>query len=58
MVSIEDLSEGELTNLRAFYDQLAELAKQDNTLKKSHSIDEAQQNHQQKSKEATFAKPV
>ncbi len=48
MVSIEDLSEDELNTLREFYCQLAELAKKENTLKKSHSIDEAEDNHTEK----------
>ncbi|MES2734209.1 MAG: low affinity iron permease family protein, partial [Bacteroidota bacterium] len=48
MVSIEDLSQDELNTLREFYCQLAELAKKQNDIGKSHSIDEAEDNHQEK----------
>jgi low affinity Fe/Cu permease len=48
MVSIEDLSESELNTLRDFYCQLAELAKKHDDIGKSHSIDEAEDNHEEK----------
>jgi len=50
MISIEDLSEKELDQLRQFYFTLTELAKQDTDIHKSHSIDVANKNHSSKLK--------
>jgi low affinity Fe/Cu permease len=48
LVSIEDISEKELVALHAHYTKLAEMAKRDIDLLKSHSIDEAEARHQLK----------
>jgi len=48
LVSIEDLSEDELKALHAHYTHLAEMAKRDIDLLKSHSIDEADVRHEAK----------
>ncbi len=48
LVSIEDLSEKELTTLHTHYAKLAEMAKRDIDLLKSHSIDEAEARHRSK----------
>jgi low affinity Fe/Cu permease len=48
LVSIEDISEKELVALHAHYAKLAEMAKRDIDLLKSHSIDEAEARHQLK----------
>jgi low affinity Fe/Cu permease len=48
LVSVEDLSEKELMTLHAHYAKLAEMAKRDIELLKSHSIDEAEARHQSK----------
>jgi low affinity Fe/Cu permease len=48
LVSIEDLSEDELEALHAHYTHLAEMAKRDIDLLKSHSIDEADVRHEAK----------
>lgn len=48
MVSIEDLSEKELDELRGYYSMLVELAKKDNDIHQSHSIDAANKNHSRK----------
>jgi low affinity Fe/Cu permease len=48
LVSIEDLSEDELEALHAHYTHLAEMAKRDIDLLKSHSIDEADARHEAK----------
>jgi low affinity Fe/Cu permease len=48
LVSIENLSEKELMTLHAHYATLAEMAKRDIDLLKSHSIDEAEARHQSK----------
>jgi low affinity Fe/Cu permease len=48
LVSIEDLSEKELMTLHNHYAKLAEMAKRDIDLLKSHSIDEAEARHQGK----------
>lgn len=50
LVDIENLSEGELETLHKFYKKLAQLAKSDKDLSVSHSIDEAQELHQEKIK--------
>jgi hypothetical protein len=48
LVSIENLSEKELMTLHAHYAKLAEMAKRDIDLLKSHSIDEAEVRHHSK----------
>lgn len=48
MVNIENLTEAELDQLHKFYIRLSELAKQENDLTTTHSIDAAQKNNQQK----------
>ncbi len=45
MVSVEDLSEKELDKLHEFYCTLTELAKNENDIHTSHSIDAAKKNH-------------
>jgi len=50
MVSIEDLSENELDELHQFYCRLTELAKMENNIHQSHSIDAANKNHHGKIK--------
>ncbi|HEX5169098.1 MAG TPA: low affinity iron permease family protein [Cyclobacteriaceae bacterium] len=48
LIDIEDLSNDELEVLKKFYIKLSELAKKDNDLHSSHSLDEAQTLHQSK----------
>ena len=48
IVGIEDLSEEEMKVLKIFYTKLSTLAKSDGDLISSHSIDEAVNNHQEK----------
>jgi low affinity Fe/Cu permease len=48
LISVEDLSERELKTLHAHYHQLAEMAKRDSDLLKSHSVEEAEQRHREK----------
>lgn len=50
LIVIEDLTEDELTVLKKFYIKLSELAEKENELYSSHSIDEADQFHQQKNR--------
>lgn len=50
MVNIENLTEEELDRLHKFYIRLSELAQQENDLTRTHSIDAAQKNNQEKSK--------
>lgn len=45
IVDIEDISQEELEVLEKYYQKLAELAKKTNSLHESHSLDEAQTNH-------------
>jgi low affinity Fe/Cu permease len=48
LVDIEDLTEDELDKLKAFYIQLADLAKKEDNAFKSHSLDEAHRIHKEK----------
>ena len=48
LVSVEDLTEKELATLHAHYGRLAEMAKRDIDLQKSHSIEEADARHEVK----------
>lgn len=50
LVDIEDLSAEELETLKKFYIQLAELAKQEKNIHRTHSIDEAATRHEHKKK--------
>jgi low affinity Fe/Cu permease len=45
LISVEDLSEGELHVLRIHYQRLAEMAKQDDKVSESHSVEEAEARH-------------
>jgi low affinity Fe/Cu permease len=49
LVDVEDLTQDELEVLKKFYVKLASLAKQENDLFSSHSVDEAEDVHVQKS---------
>jgi low affinity Fe/Cu permease len=48
LIDIEDLTENELQTLKKFYIELAELSKKDTDIGCTHSIDEAKENHLQK----------
>lgn len=48
LVDVEDLSEEELKTLHTYYERLAESAKRDHSLFKSHSVDEAERAHRNK----------
>ena len=50
LIDIEDLTEQELITLKKFYIKLSDLAEKEQDLYSSHSIDEADTFHQQKSK--------
>lgn len=50
LVDVEDLTEGELEILSAFYRNLAQLAKKERDLSVSHSIEEARELHRSKYK--------
>jgi low affinity Fe/Cu permease len=45
LISVEDLSETELKVLRIHYQRLAEMAKRDETITESHSVEEAEARH-------------
>lgn len=45
LIDVEDMSEEELKVLHTFYQRLGEMAKKDDDLGKSHSVEEAQQRH-------------
>jgi low affinity Fe/Cu permease len=48
LIDVEELSEDELEVLHQHYRQLVEMAKMDQSLRKSHSIEEAQARHETK----------
>lgn len=48
LIDVEDLDEEEMKTLHEFYGRLAAMAKKDNTLGESHSVDEAEQLHSSK----------
>jgi low affinity Fe/Cu permease len=48
MISVEDLSEDELMVLSKYYSKLAEMAKKENDIHISHTIEEAVENHESK----------
>jgi low affinity Fe/Cu permease len=50
IVDVEDLTEEEMKVLEKYYAKLNELTKKDKSLHMSHSIDEAEERHLQKSK--------
>ncbi|ALW86932.1 hypothetical protein AUC43_18710 [Hymenobacter sedentarius] len=48
LINAQDFTEEEIQTLHDFYCALAELAKKDNDLGKTHSVEEAEDNHNQK----------
>ncbi|MEJ0055946.1 MAG: low affinity iron permease family protein [Bacteroidota bacterium] len=48
LVDVEDLSDQELRVLKQFYVELARVSKRNNDLHSTHSLDEAQENEQEK----------
>jgi low affinity Fe/Cu permease len=50
LVDIEDLTEEELNVIKKYYTKLSELSEKEKDLHSSHSLDEASENHQQKTK--------
>jgi low affinity Fe/Cu permease len=48
LINVEDISQEELDVLKRFYVKLAKLAKEENDIHSSHSVDEAQTNHEEK----------
>jgi low affinity Fe/Cu permease len=52
LIDVESLTEEELNVLHRHFSRLAAMAKQDATLTQSHSIEEAQQRHRRKVREA------
>jgi low affinity Fe/Cu permease len=52
LIDVEDLSEPEIDALRAYYKRLIELARQDDVLTATHSIEEAATRHGTKYKKA------
>ncbi len=56
LVNIEDISEAELKSLHQHYAHLAKLAAEDGDLTKSHSVEEAEDRHEQKQNQEPAAK--
>lgn len=57
LIDIEDLSEEELQTLKRFYVKLSELAEKENDITKSHSVEEASENDQEKRQHILSGKP-
>ena len=57
LVNVEDLNEGDLEVLHSHYRSLAEMAKRDVDIRKSHSLDEADERHRQKLGSRKRARP-
>jgi low affinity Fe/Cu permease len=55
LIDVEDLSEADLVRLHLFYKRLAEMAKRDFELGRSHSVEEADARHRHKHKHAAAA---
>jgi low affinity Fe/Cu permease len=58
LIAAEELSEPELNALHNHYCRLAEMARRDVDLTKSHSIEEAEHRHQRKTRSHTVAHPA
>lgn len=58
IVDIEDLTEKELDKLHKYYEKLSELAEQDNNIHLSHSIDAAEDNHENKLRNEKIHKEI
>ncbi|RZJ28778.1 MAG: low affinity iron permease family protein [Flavobacterium sp.] len=56
LVDVEDLTEEELEVLKKYYMKLSDLSEQEDSLRLSHSIDEAEENHAEKSKGSKIGK--
>ena len=56
LINIEDLSEEELLALKKYYTKLAERAEKDQDIFMSHSVEEAEHNHQVKKQYKILAK--
>ena len=48
LIDVEDLSEDELGLLHVYYQRLTEMAKKDENVSKSHSVEEAESRHSEK----------
>ncbi|PWS29664.1 low affinity iron permease family protein [Pedobacter paludis] len=57
MVDVEDLNEDELDVLHRYYEKLSDVAEKDDDIHKSHSIDSAEKNSEEKNSAIKKAKP-
>ena len=53
LIAVEKLSEADLAILRTYFDELAELARKDTRLTRTHSIEEARRRHETKGRRAS-----
>ena len=58
LVNVEDLTEGDLKVLHSHYRSLAEMAKRDVDIRKSHSLEEADERHREKHGGRKPSRPV
>jgi low affinity Fe/Cu permease len=57
LIGADDMSEDELQALHQHFRELVRMAKQDSTLTKSHSIEEARARHEGKKRRRTRGRP-
>ncbi|MCW3072505.1 MAG: low affinity iron permease family protein [Bacteroidetes bacterium] len=50
LVNVEDMTEDELKTIQKYYRKLSQFSKEEQNLQKSHSIDEAEENQEEKNK--------
>ena len=58
LVDVEDLTEEEMIVLKKYYEKLSDLSEKERSLNISHSIDEAQENHEVKHRASRKANTV
>ncbi len=58
LVNVENMSEDELKTIKKYYSRLSEITKNEESLQQSHSIDEAQQQHEIKKELETELKDI
>jgi low affinity Fe/Cu permease len=55
LVDIEDMTEAEMEVVKKYYQKLSDLSEEDGSLYATHSLDEAEDNHEKKSKKSSIS---
>ena len=58
LVDIESMTEEEMMIVQKYYQKLSELSEKEKTLQTSHSIEEAEENHQEKNSSSSKKTPT